>query len=414
MKKWLLTLMVCAIVLTAASILVVTLLMPPIRYKQAEAALSQGRYEEAIDAFADLGDYKDSREKLLESRYKAAEIKLDEGKYEQAMQEFSELESYWDSLERYREARYCWGKALMAEGAYRDALVLFLSDTDYFGVREEIKSIYEKAAQSGEIAVAYDAAAALWDFEAVAGLNLQVIAAGRNHVVALRRDGTVAAAGNNDKGQCNVQDWTDIIAVAAGFEYTVGLRSDGTVAATGFNNNGQCNVQGWTDIVEICAGNTATYTIGVKADGTIVAAGGPEGEDYHRQIPGIADDMVKICPGWKGILVVMEDGDVELIPSSDDMKGIKRWMCIKDAAVGTGHAVGLMVDGTVLVAGDDRKGQKEAEKWQDIVSVSVGPGFIIGLRMDGTVLAAGQITRAEENQKVLQEIASWQNIGPAL
>jgi hypothetical protein len=33
--------------------------------------------------------------------------------------------------------------------------------------------------------------------------------------------------------------------------------------------------------------------------------------------------------------------------------------------------------------------------------------------MDGTVLAAGQITRAEENQKVLQEIASWQNIGPA-
>lgn len=451
MKKWLLTLMVCAIVLTAASILVVTLLMPPIRYKQAEAALSQGRYEEAIDAFADLGDYKDSREKLLESRYKAAEIKLDEGKYEQAMQEFSELESYWDSLERYREARYCWGKALMAEGAYRDALVLFLSDTDYFGVREEIKSIYEKAAQSGEIAVAYDAAAALWDFEAVAGLNLQVIAAGRNHVVALRRDGTVAAAGNNDKGQCNVQDWTDIIAVAAGFEYTVGLRSDGTVAATGFNNNGQCNVQGWTDIVEICAGNTATYTIGVKADGTIVAAGGPEGEDYHRQIPGIADDMVKICPGWKGILVVMEDGDVELIPSSDDMKGIKRWMCIKDAAVGTGHAVGLMVDGTVvtagrgtsgqndvdgwsniialaasnsntaglkedgtvLVAGDDRKGQKEAEKWQDIVSVSIGPGFIIGLRMDGTVLAAGQITRAEENQKVLQEIASWQNIGPA-
>ena len=103
--------------------------------------------------------------------------------------------------------------------------------------------------------------------------------------------------------------------------------------------------------MEICAGNTATYTIGVKADGTIVAAGGPEGEDYHRQIPGIADDMVKICPGWKGILVVMEDGDVELIPSSDDMKGIKRWMCIKDAAVGTGHAVGLMVDGTVVTAG---------------------------------------------------------------
>ena len=91
------------------------------------------------------------------------------------------------------------------------------------------------------------------------------------------RDGTVVAAGSNDKGQCNVQDWTDIIAVAAGFEYTVGLKSDGTVVATGSNPNGQCDVQDWTDIVTIYVGNTATDTIGVKSDGTIVGVGGTEG-----------------------------------------------------------------------------------------------------------------------------------------
>ena len=42
------------------------------------------------------------------------------------------------------------------------------------------------------------------------------ISAGRLHTVALRADGTVLAAGDNQFGQCDVADWTDIVAVAAG------------------------------------------------------------------------------------------------------------------------------------------------------------------------------------------------------
>ena len=59
MKKGLLILILCAIVFTAASVIAVTVLVPLIRYNQAEAALNEGRYEDAIAAFADLGDYKD-------------------------------------------------------------------------------------------------------------------------------------------------------------------------------------------------------------------------------------------------------------------------------------------------------------------------------------------------------------------
>ena len=210
MKKWVLILILCAIVFTAASVIAVTVLVPLISYNQAEAALNEGRYEDAIAAFADLGDYKDCSEKLLESRYMAAKAKLDEGKYEQAMQEFSDLKSYRDSPDLYREARFRWGKALMDEGAYRDSLELFLADIEYSGVRDELKNVYEKAVQSGEIAVAYDAATALRDFEAIAGLNLQVIAAGRNHVVALRRDGTVVAAGQITRAEENEKLFEEI------------------------------------------------------------------------------------------------------------------------------------------------------------------------------------------------------------
>ena len=208
MKKWVLILILCAIVLTAASVISVTVLVPLISYNQAETALNEGRYEDAIAAFAELGDYKDSSEKLLESRYMAAKANLDEGTYEQAMQEFSDLKSYRDSPDLYREARFRWGKALMAQGAYRDSLELFLADIEYSGVRDELKNVYEKAVQSGEIAVAYDAATALRDFEAIAGLNLRY--SSWPYRVALRRDGTVVAAGQITRAEENEKLFEEI------------------------------------------------------------------------------------------------------------------------------------------------------------------------------------------------------------
>ncbi len=74
------------------------------------------------------------------------------------------------------------------------------------------------------------------------------IAAGDYHTVGLKADGTVVVAGDNDDGQCNVSDWTDIVSIAAGSFHTVGLKADGTVVAAGYNGSGQCDVSDWTDI----------------------------------------------------------------------------------------------------------------------------------------------------------------------
>ena len=62
--------------------------------------------------------------------------------------------------------------------------------------------------------------------------SLETVSAGGTHTVGLRLDGTVAATGGNDFGQCDVENWTNIVAVSAGGNHTVGLRSDGTVVAT--------------------------------------------------------------------------------------------------------------------------------------------------------------------------------------
>ena len=58
----------------------------------------------------------------------------------------------------------------------------------------------------------------------------------------------MVAVGHNGYGQCNVSDWTDIIAVAAGRNHTVALDRSGRVFAAGDNTYGQCSVADFTDI----------------------------------------------------------------------------------------------------------------------------------------------------------------------
>jgi alpha-tubulin suppressor-like RCC1 family protein len=73
--------------------------------------------------------------------------------------------------------------------------------------------------------------------------NITAVAAGANHTVGLRADGTVVAAGDNRKGQCAVGNWENVVAITAGGNHTVGLRADGTMVATGSDINGQCYVE---------------------------------------------------------------------------------------------------------------------------------------------------------------------------
>jgi alpha-tubulin suppressor-like RCC1 family protein len=106
------------------------------------------------------------------------------------------------------------------------------------------------------------------------------IAVGWGHTVGFRADGTLVAAGYNDYGQCEISGWIDIKRVTAGeyyhtiaggYGHTVGVRADGTVVAVGHNEDGQCNTYGWTEIVGVAAGNY--HTVGLRADGTVLAAG---------------------------------------------------------------------------------------------------------------------------------------------
>ena len=110
-----------------------------------------------------------------------------------------------------------------------------------------------------------------------------IVSAEDEHTVGLKSDGTVVATeykGDYYHGQCEVSDWTDIVAVAAGPYHTVGLKSDGTVVAVGSSSYGKCKVSDWTDIVAVAAGKF--HTVGLKKDGTVVATE-YKGDYYYGQ-----------------------------------------------------------------------------------------------------------------------------------
>lgn len=112
----------------------------------------------------------------------------------------------------------------MEEGRYADAAVALGKLGDYKDAKATSRNLWD--------GIAYR----------------KMIDAGNDHTVGLTTDGTVVATGENMFGQCNVDNWSDIVAVSAGGNHTIGLKTNGTVVAVGDNSDGQCNVSNWKNI----------------------------------------------------------------------------------------------------------------------------------------------------------------------
>ena len=114
------------------TLLVNKVIIPNRVYKNAERCMARGEYERAIEIFEDLGDHKDSPERiaecvaiLTEAKYNDAVSKMNKGSYATAYTYFTELNGYKDSTALGLECGYRYALELMEEGNYNRAIMRF-------------------------------------------------------------------------------------------------------------------------------------------------------------------------------------------------------------------------------------------------------------------------------------------------
>ena len=142
--------------------------------------------------------------------------------------------------------------------------------------------------------------------------NIVDIDAGQYFSIALRGDGTIAAAwGYNQYGECDVPaGLSNVVAVAAGNHHSVALKVDGTVAVWGMTTYGQTNVpDSATNIAAIAAGDN--HTLALRTDGSVVAWGDNTGRQCD--LPLNLSNAVAVAGGWLHSLAVVSDGTPQFI-----------------------------------------------------------------------------------------------------
>ena len=365
---------VSALALVAALILLtVTVIIPAVRYSNAETLLEEGKYEEAKAEFAALGEL----EMVKKCDYAYADSLVEAGKYLEAADAFEALEDYSDAA--YRAASI-WQKIL-----FRETISAGINHT--VGLKSDGTVVAVGNNEEGQCDVSG------WS-------DVVAISAGYYHTVGLKSDGTVLAKGWNEYCQCNVSGWSDVVTISAGRNHTVGLKSDGTVVAVGYYAAGQCDVSEWTDIVAISAGDY--HTVGLKSDGTVVAVGN---NGVGRCDVSGWSDVVAISAGSAHTVGLKSDGTVVAI--GNNAKGqcnVSNWTDIAAVSAGSSHTVGLKSDGTAVAVGYNNFGQCNVSDWSDVVAISAGDYHTVGLKADGTIVAVGNTREGQCN------VSDWKDL----
>lgn len=227
--------------------------------------------------------------------------------------------------------------------------------------------------------------------------EIEAISAGLQHSVGLTRDGAVVATGDDELGQCDVADWEDIVQISAGYGHTVGLKADGTVVAAGYNGDGQCNVGKWRDIVAIAAGGW--HTIGLKDNGTVVATGyNKYGQCDVKKWSSIA---AVAAGGWHTLGIKKNGRVVSSGYGESGQRDVGKWRSVTQVSASGYHTVGLFKGVSPIAVGNDDFGQCEMSLWEDVTAIVAGGYHTVGLLQDGSVVAVGN------NDYGQCEVADW-------
>lgn len=203
-------------------------------------------------------------------------------------------------------------------------------------------------------------------------VNAKAISTGDYHTVALLKDGSVIAWGNNQHGQLGMatsdqcMQWSaqwscsktpikvpnldNVVSIASGSDHVLALKADGTVWAWGSNNSGQLGdgttadspipklVESLTGVVAIVA--RSNHSLALRSDGTVWAWGWND----KRQL-GYSTTQICTIPLWGSVPCSKSPAQVAALSDVSAISG------------GNAHNLALKTDGSVWAWGYGYYGQ---------------------------------------------------------
>ena len=134
-KKITIIISAAAVVAVAAVIVFVTVFLPMIKYSNAKKMIDDKKYDEAIEAFEKMKDYKDSEELIKEAKFQKAVELGENSKYDNAIEILAEIDDYGDA---HKAKSYVTGLKYLAKYEYNTAKSFFKIAGDFKDSSEKI------------------------------------------------------------------------------------------------------------------------------------------------------------------------------------------------------------------------------------------------------------------------------------
>lgn len=227
--------------------------------------------------------------------------------------------------------------------------------------------------------------------------DVVALAAGGYHSLALRKDGSLIAWGDNSFGQTNIPlSLTNVVDFAAGDYHSVALGPDGHVVAWGKNNVQQTNVPaGLSGVVKLVAGTY--HNLVVKSDGRLAAWG--LNDLGQISIPSGLSNVVDASAGAYHSLVLKADGTLAAWPTNIGPQGIVPAGLSNVVAIASGafHNVALRQDGMVYAWGENAGQISVPDGLSNVVAITAGWRQSQALKEDGSIVKWGSIAESPQN-----------------
>ena len=208
--------------------------------------------------------------------------------------------------------------------------------------------------------------------------------------------------------QSELSQWRDTASLVSLSDCLLGLRRDGTVAYAGKRNGSDGSIReavsGWSRVVGLYAAG-AHAVVALCTDGTVRMAG--ENPYYSAESFSQWSGLYTIAVTDTSVLGILlngtllsagDDGWVRTLDTGSDLA-----RCIS-YSVSEGTIAGLRPDGTVAAYG--LAGGSGTADWIDIIQLRTRPGVVYGLCRDGTVRTSGTGAGEETWRDIIFLLAS--------